>query len=64
LHDRDNDEAVFVLVVGSYPSMKIVGWIYGEEGQKKEYWWEGTGRPAYFVPQENLRALDSLQQIN
>jgi hypothetical protein len=43
--------------------MKIVGWIRGRDGKKKEYWWEGTGRPAYFIPQNVLHAPGLLKEM-
>lgn len=54
LHDRDPDDAVFVLVTGKIPSFDVRGWILGRDGKAKEHWDEGDGRPAYFVPQNVL----------
>ena len=54
VHSRDKDSSKFVLVVGSYPSFRIVGWITGAEAKREAFWWEGARHPAYFVPQEAL----------
>lgn len=60
LHEQDSDEALFVLVTGCLPEFEIVGAIVGAEGKKQSYWTDpGTGRPAFFVPQEALRPLSA-----
>jgi hypothetical protein len=53
LHDKDNSEALFVLVVGQYPTYEIRGWISGKDGKQSQHWRTGE-RPAYFVPQSAL----------
>lgn len=54
LHDRDADDAVFVLVTGRLPEFHIRGWTTGREGKQARFQHPGDGRPAYFVPQESL----------
>ena len=61
LHEHDPDGARFVLVVGAYPNQRIVGWIYARDGKSQSFWWDGTGRPAYFVPKEYLRPMSDWQ---
>jgi hypothetical protein len=55
LHPSDPDERAFVLVTGVAPEFHIVGWIWGREGKRPEYWDDpARGRPAFFVPQRAL----------
>lgn len=53
LHDKDKNDAVFVLVVGQYPNYYICGWTDGATGKQQQYWRNGE-RPAFFVPQYAL----------
>jgi hypothetical protein len=61
LHPSDDDLAMFVLVVGAAPKLRIAGQIRAVEGKQIEYWREGTGRPAFFVPQSKLTPLQERQ---
>ena len=58
LHNKDNSNALFVLVVGLYPNYEIKGWIDGDAGKNAKYWRE-LSRAAYFVPQDAL--LDPIE---
>lgn len=51
----DADHEYFILVTGTIPNYKVIGWIKGALA-KKEIWKRGpNGRPAaYFVPQSAL----------
>jgi hypothetical protein len=62
LHPEDPDRGVFLLVVGPLPTMRIVGWLYGGRGKRREWWHDRyqAGRPAYWVPQTALRPLRTL----
>lgn len=64
LHDRDKDDAPYILVRGAMPIYQIVGWIYGRDGKQERYLFHGDGRSAhrraYFVPVEALRGMDEL----
>jgi hypothetical protein len=62
LHDKDNDDHAFVLVVGTSNNQRICGWIRGIAGKQKLFWRTDTGRPAYFVPQSILKPLSEFQQ--
>ena len=56
LHQKDNDKALFFLLVGSIGHYDIMGGIRGKNG-KVDRWWRSPGphgRPAYFVPKEIL----------
>jgi hypothetical protein len=55
IRPKDDDEQIYVLVVGTAPTFKVCGWIRGRDGKKKEYEKCHGGRPpAYFVPQSAL----------
>jgi hypothetical protein len=55
LHPEDRDDHVFYLARGTAPAFEIVGFISGERGKSQEFWADpGTGRPAYFIPDEHL----------
>ena len=61
LHDEDDGDAPFILVVlVRLPRFRIVGWCYGRDGKVPGYWETFTGRPAYFVPQSALRPIGEL----
>lgn len=60
IHPDDANKRRFYLVTGSDGEYRIAGWCYGEEG-KRERWWRdptGKGRPAFFVPQSELREFN------
>ena len=61
MHDRDPDDNVFILVTGRNGRYKIRGWTEGRDGKKKEFWSDPAGgRPAYFVPQDELIEIEKL----
>jgi len=53
VRDKDKDDAVFILVVGAYPTYVIIGWTTGGKAKQREYL-RGNEYPAYFVPQDAL----------
>lgn len=53
LHDRDNDDDVFILVSITGHTATLHGWLYARDGKRPEYWQTFTGRPAYFVKNLN-----------
>ena len=56
LHKEDADHDIFWLVTGINGHYWVRGWITGHEGKQEKYWTDpGTGRPAFFVPQEDLK---------
>jgi hypothetical protein len=58
LHDRDNDDAIFVLVTGVNGVYEVRGYISGRDGKLPEYLDDPIGgRQAYFVPQDKLKSL-------
>jgi hypothetical protein len=51
----------FVLVTIANQVTLLQGWCYGHEAMKEQYWADpAKGRPAYFVPQNALRSIDTL----
>lgn len=60
VHDRDKDHDPFILVTGSIPKLTLRGWLYGKDCKKPEYYrTEGVRHPAYFVPQSELKPLET-----
>lgn len=65
IHNRDPDDALFVLVTGEPPCLHIRGWLYGHEAKQTHYWRNAASngaplpRPAYFVPADDLMPWDS-----
>jgi hypothetical protein len=65
LKRRDPDDRQYVLVRGKCPSFTLVGWCWGHEGKRDEYWADpagknGKSRPNYFVPDCALRPMSEL----
>jgi hypothetical protein len=61
LHESDADDQIFVLVTGRAPDLCVRGWLLARDGKRAEYWQDpGTGRPAFFVPQDALRPVGEL----
>jgi len=63
LHDRDSDDAAFVLVRGSIPSFDVVGWIWGADGKDQRFRFKGDGRPAFFVPETDLVSIHATSDL-
>ncbi len=62
LHPSDPDDKAFILVTGVCPGYQLRGWILGSAGKKPEFWKDPAGgRPAFFVPTEQLEPLDTLR---
>lgn len=58
----DEDDAVFVHVIGVRPHFAVMGWMLGREAKQIGYLATYGDRPAaYFVPSEELRDLSELQ---
>jgi hypothetical protein len=57
----DRDEDIFVLVTGLAPNFAIVGWAYGHEAKLIPAKDHGGREPAHFMPQGNLRDIDTLK---
>ena len=57
LHEADRNDQRYTLIVGQSPVFDIVGWILGKDGKQPQYWFEGDGRPAFFVPRSALHPI-------
>lgn len=54
------DNTRFILAVGHWPEFEIVGWIYGKDARRDE-WWRGDERPpSWWVPQSALQPVEVL----
>ena len=62
VHPSDDDQDVFILVVVNGRNLEIKGWMTGAEAKDEKYWGDrfNNGRPAYWVPQRNLRPFKTL----
>lgn len=60
----DHPNVPYVLLTGLAPTYTVRGWIWGWGGMKPEYWRDPVGdRPAWFVPQSDLRLFPDPQQM-
>ena len=51
----------YVLVTIENQKTLLHGWCYGEEAMQERFWADpAKGRPAYFVPKECLRPMETL----
>ena len=56
---EDRDEDTFVLVVGTIPRFRIIGWIRGGDAKQPRFLKHHASRPrAYFVPQTELHPFE------
>jgi hypothetical protein len=65
LRAGDDDDGVFVLVVGKLPSFRLAGWITAREGKTDAFRVDdvGNGRPGcWMVPQSALRPVGELRR--
>ena len=63
LHAEDPDDRRFVLLTGLAPRFIIRGWIWGRDAKQEKYWKDPAGgRPAFFVPQDDLRSMRRAQR--
>lgn len=65
LHEADKDESKHLLVTGKNGSYQLHGWLYGYEGKLDKYWKDPSkkDRPAFFIPQSELRPISELQLL-
>ena len=62
LHPADHDDVPYVSVCVKDGAALICGWLFGKEGKQEKYWSEPVpGRPAYFVPNSDLRPAATLK---
>lgn len=65
LHPDDPDDGRHVLVVlrrvtRTVAELEVPGWCFGRDGKHDRYWETHTGRPAFFVPTDQLRPISTL----
>jgi hypothetical protein len=59
---HENPSKRFVLVTIENQQTLLHGWCYGHEALQEQYWADpARGRPAYFVPKEHLRPMETLK---
>jgi hypothetical protein len=62
VHPSDKDDRKFILVTGTAPIFFIRGWMMGIDAKQQRFWKDPAGgRPAYFVPQSELRDINLLR---
>jgi len=60
---KDAPDAIYILVTGTMPEYKIVGWITGEDAMNKKYMRNPRSLgAAFFVPQEDLKDIEDLMK--
>jgi hypothetical protein len=58
---REDPRKKFVLVTIENQKTLLHGWCYGEEAMQERFWADpARGRPAYFMPKECLRPMETL----
>ena len=58
----ESQEKRFVLVTIENQKTLLHGWCYGEEAMQDRFWADpARGRPAFFMPQSELRSMESLK---
>jgi hypothetical protein len=70
LQRKDNGDQPYILArLHALPKVELVGWIYGRDGKKPEYWEDGSKRPAFkgraafLFPAWKLNSMASLPGI-
>jgi hypothetical protein len=59
---NENPDQRFVLVTIEDQKTLLHGWCYGEEAMQDRFWADpARGRPAFFMPQSELRFMESLK---
>lgn len=64
-HDKDADDAVFVLVIRSAKDpmrFRVEGWTHGRESKQPQHWRANIPRPAFFMPSAALRHPSELHE--
>lgn len=62
-HQAGGDR-IYVLATGRIPTFNFRGWAYGDEVKVPDHWADPTHRQrwAFFMPQKNLRPLETLDE--
>ena len=57
----EDGQRIFVLVTIERQETLIWGWCYGHEASQEHFWADpARGRPAFFMPKENLHPMETL----
>lgn len=58
VYETDSDDHAFLLIHTAPPEFTLLGWAYGHEAKQPQYWQDkGVLKPAFFVPQADLRPV-------
>lgn len=58
---QENPDKKFVLVTIENQQTLLHGWCYGRQAMDARYWADpARGRPAFFMPKENLHPMETL----
>lgn len=60
LQETDPPRGIFILVVGTAPELRIVGWLHAREGKVPRYWGAHLPSPCWLVPASELHPLHLL----
>lgn len=62
VRNGDSGADIFVLVTGRVPDFSVIGWIRGTDAKNDKYRKDpnNLGKPAWFVPQSDLRTIAEL----
>ncbi len=61
MHDKDKDDAYYILLTGKAPTFVVRGYIKGIDGKNEKFWDNPTKyRPAYFIAQSQLLPIENL----
>ena len=63
--EKDNDNHIYVLLIGSRGHYWIVGWILGKDAKQKKWIFDPrkTGVVSYFVPQSELHPIETIREV-
>jgi hypothetical protein len=60
---NESADKKFVLVTIENKTIFLHGWCYGKDAMKEAFWADpARNRPAYFVPKDQLRPIDTLNE--
>jgi len=62
MRPKDSSEEIYILVAGRTPKFTVIGWIYGFDAKRDEYWGiRGSGGdPAWWIPVAHLHPIETL----
>lgn len=58
--DLPNHRFVLACMHRFPPVVELIGWMWGIEAKKPQYWRDDVPRPNYFVPAKDLRPMETL----